>query len=511
MRILDTPLGVELPAIASRPGGPSVASLIPAFLERPGLESTLERLRTGGTLMVTTGQQPGLFTGPLYTVYKALSAAALAAALEARWQRPVVPVFWLAGDDHDYEEARHAAWLDADGILRRASLPEREQDALMVPMSDLLLDEEIERRLGEFEASFPESGSRDLTMRWLRRHYRPGRSIAEAFGEAMADLLAPFGVVCFDSTHPAAKRAMSPILLAALEQSEALDDLLLTRNRQLSEAGRPSGVTVAGDQALVFLVEPDAGRDRLVQAPDGDGFQTRRTGRPHSSQALRGLLRERPELFSPNVVLRPVVESALLPTVAYVAGPGELGYLPLSEPVYRALNVPRQVPVPRWSGLLVEPRVDRVLERFGTTLDELMDDAAALERRVVRTRMPPEVDAAADRLARALETEYDALLAEAVAIDPTLERPVAARRRDAERGLDRVVRKIERHLRTRAETELRQITGARASVRPGGRPQERVLTAAGFLARYGPGFLASVRARAEAWYRSALEEASTPS
>ena len=175
------------------------------------------------------------------------------------------------------------------------------------------------------------------------------------------------------------------------------------------------------------------------------------------------------------MLLRPVVESAALPTVAYVAGPGELTYLAQSAPLYAALDVVPQTPVARWSGVLVEPRVDRVLDKFGATLEELLAPGNALEARVVRSQVPRGLLDAAARLRAALDTEYGAIQSAAIDVDPTLERPVAASRQHALTGLADIEKKVQGHLKKRESTELAQVARARLAVQPEGKPQERVL------------------------------------
>jgi uncharacterized protein YllA (UPF0747 family) len=251
----------------------------------------------------------------------------------------------------------------------------------------------------------------------------------------------------------------------------------------------------------VFLEEA-ASRDRLVL--DGGGFVTRRSGARSSLAELQAIAARSPERLSPNVLLRPVVEGALLPTVAYVAGPGELAYFAQCEPLFQRLEVPAQMPVPRWSGILVEPRVDRVLQKFGADLAELLEPGTSLEARVVRYHVPSGLVDAGDRLRRAIDAEYARIVAAAVEIDPTLERPAGAARHNALTGLNDLEKKVQSHLRKREATELAQIARARTAVLPGGKPQERVLTAAGWLARHGTELLTDVREEATQWYADAL-------
>lgn len=501
MRIVTTPLraGMPLPD-PSRPGGFDRA-LLPALVDTPGLDAIRARLADPRTLVVTTGQQPGLFLGPLYTFYKAISAAALASLLETRWARPVVPVFWAANDDHDYTEAQWASWLDAGGEVRTGALPDRSAEAPLTPMGQLPLPGEITNLLDELERDIPPGQERDAALARLRRFYQPGATLGQACTGALAEWLAPLGIACLDSAHPAAKARMAPLLVEAAARSQQLDQALSAHAQELESRGQPVTVPVGQGATLVFL-EDGSGRDRLVF--EGDGFVARRSGARKTLSQLEAIAASEPERLSPNVLLRPVAESALLPTVAYVAGPGELGYLAQCAPLYAALRVVPQTPVPRWSGVLVEPRVDRVLEKFGATLDELLAPGNALEARVVRSQLPaPLLDAGA-RLRLALDAEYGAIQSAAVTVDPTLERPVAAARQHAMSGLADIEKKVEGHLKKREATELAQIARARVAVQPGGKPQERVLAGVSWIARYGPSLLEQVRTEAGAWYGSAL-------
>lgn len=502
MRIVPTPLPAPLTLPPPRDGGLAVG-LLPAFLPAtaPAAVAALERLGRPDVVVVTTGQQPGLFTGPLYSIYKALSAAALARQLEARWGRPVVPVFWTAGDDHDFAEARTTHWLDAGGELASAALADRPEDAPLTPMSRLPFGAEVTALLERLASSLPASPFRDETMAWLGRHYHPGATIGAAFAGAMAEFLGRFGILTFDPTHLAAKQAMAPLLLRALERAAPLEAALVEQVGLLAAAGRPTPVPVGGGAGLVFL-EGAAGRDRLVA--DGAGFLSRRAATGWSLADLEKVAAEEPGRLSPNVLLRPVVESALLPTVAYIAGPGELAYLPMCEPLYWQLEVPPQRPMPRWSGLLVEDRVDRVLRKFGAGLPELLQPGQALEARVIRDQLPSSLPEAAARLRGAIDSEYDVILQAALEVDPTLERPVGSTRRHAHTELAELEKRVQGHLRKRQATELAQIARARLAVQPGGKPQERVLGAPGWLARFGPALFDDLFAGIELWYHEGL-------
>jgi len=190
-----------------------------------------------------------------------------------------------------------------------------------------------------------------------------------------------------------------------------------------------------------------------------------------------------------------------------VAHPGELRYLAMTPPIYQRLAVVRQRPLPRWSGVIVEPRVDRVLEKFGLELGDLSGPPGAVEARVVRSQLPAEVLQALERLRGSIEEGYGVIERAAADVDPTLVRPTQAIRQQALSGTQDIEKKLVQHLKRRQETELGQVARARTAVLPGGKPQERALTVAPFLARYGPGLLTELTDAFEQWYRGALEGA----
>lgn len=483
-------------------------SLLAALVDAPGIAPLVDALHDPEVLVVTTGQQPGLFTGPLYVVHKALSAAALARVLSEQWGRRVVPIFWLAGDDHDFAEASTASWLDGDGVPTTWALPERPGEAPLTPMYREPLDDSVMAGLEALGAAIPASEFRESVLDWLGRWYRPGRTVAEAFGGALAELLAPAGIVCLDSTHAAVKRRAMPLMRQALHQAREIEERLLEEKDRMERAGDTVTVSL-GQGATLVMIEGEAGRDRLLV--DDRGFHARRSGERWSPEEIDRILEDAPDRFSPNVLLRPVMESALLPTVAYVAGPGELRYLPMATPLYSLLDVHRQLPVPRWSGLGVEARVDRVLRKFDVTLSELLAPGQELEARIARGHLPDEALQALARIREDLEREYDIVSRVATTIDPTLARPVGSTLNHALSGAADIEKKLISHQKKREATELSQIQRARNALQPGGAPQERVLTVAPLLARHGFSLLEDLGEEIERWYRDALAPAQSPS
>ena len=475
-RILSTPLAKERAEIPAGKPRAIDRDLLAAVLPGPGRD----RLARGEVLAVTTGQQPGLFTGPLYTVYKALSAIALAARLERERGVPVVPVFWVAGDDHDFAEANHAWVLGREGEPVKIVLRDRPHEAPQLPLFREPCGAEITAALQVLSAALPDSEFKADVIAWLEKSYRADTNLADAAAEAIHGLLAQRGLAVFRAYDRAAKRVAAPWIL------RGLDDTL------------PDGLTPV-------LVEGQLGRDRL--RPDGKGFVTRRSGERFSRNELERVARETPERLSGNVLLRPAIEAALFPTVAYLGGPGEMEYLPESKPLFIRHGVAAPASVPRWSGLIVESRVEKVLERHSLTPADFGDGTGGaggaggenVEVRLAREGLPPEVATMLTELRANVEQRYERLGHAVQQIDPTLERTVQSARNAALAGTHEVEKKLIASLKRAQGTLLGQIARARAALAPGGKPQERVFTAASFLARYGPGLLDEIDREVARW------------
>jgi uncharacterized protein YllA (UPF0747 family) len=469
-RIVATP-------IAARAGGSAPAVGTPRAVTQPVLEATLpgpgrDRLAAGQVLVVTTGQQPGLFTGPVYTIYKALSAIAIARRLERERKLPVVPVFWVAGDDHDFQEANHATFLNTAGEPMTVVLRERAATAPAWPLYRERCGPEITTALDQVRHGTPDSEFKQAVLAWLAAAYRAEATLADAAAEALQALLGSHGLAVVRPFAPAMKRAMAPLLLRGLDAT--LDDGLSP-----------------------VLIEATQGRDRL--RPDGNGFVTRRSGERFTRAELEQIAAAAPERLSPNVLLRPVVEAALLPTVAYMAGPGELDYFPSAAPLYQALGVSPQTPLPRWSGTLVESRVDKVVEKHGLTMTDFAGPPGEVEGRLVRDQLPPEVAQTLDNLREEIRSAYGRVSDGARRVDPTLERTVESVRNAALGGMQEIEKKLVAALKRTNETLVGQLARARAALFPTGEPQERVLTYASMAIRYGPALLEALDAEVARW------------
>lgn len=457
----------------------------------PGAAARLARFVEEGGAMVTTGQQAGLFTGPMYTVHKALSAIRLAEALEARLGIPVLPVFWCASEDHDFAEAGHTFAVDTAGRLRRLAVAPT--DPRPLPMSEMRLGGDVETVSGELRKIVaPQSGTA-VDLRELLGAYRPGETVGSAFRATLERMFAGFDLLVADAADPALKAASLPVLLGEAERAAEHERRLLERTAEIEAAGYAAQVTVMGGAANLFFHGP-AGRERLQRARGG--WTAPAAGLRFTPAELEARIRAEPGAFSPNVLLRPVAESAVFPTLAYVGGPAEVAYLAQAGPLFDAFGIRAPVAFPRFSARVIPDEVAGERDALGLTDAELALPEHEVETLLAARRLPPEVRAALGELRAGMVGGFGALIDAAAGIDANLEGAVGARRNRALLEAAAAERKILAHLKKRDPAVAVSLPRVRNHLRPLGIPQERVLNVVPFLAAQ-PTLLHDLAARME--------------
>lgn len=446
------------------------AALAPALAARGEAAARLTRVVEANGVVVTTGQQPGLFGGPMYTLLKALSALSLADRLERETGVPTMPIFWAATDDADFAEASWTAVADERGV-QRLSIRRAGPEGVVMAEMPLGAVQDALASFADTAASAPHQG----ILASLRHAYRDGQTVGGAYVEFLRDQLEPLGIAVLDAWHPAVRAAARPTLEEALRRAAVIDEALSMRTVAIERAGFRAQVARVPRLSLVFSCE--AGVKSRVPL----------------TQAVEAASRES-ATYSANVLLRPVVERQLLPTVAYVAGPGELAYFAQVTAVADALGTPRPVAVPRWSATIVEPVTDRRLGRLGLTIGDLRDPHAP-ERRLGERAVPHAVRDAVDALRQEVDARIEALRtasAEAGALVP--DRVVEGARQQIAHRVDRLERRIRAAARAREEDAVRDLVAVRAALMPEGHRQERRLNPMPLLARHGDLLLQQLKA-----------------
>ena len=458
----------------------------------PDVLAAAEALRRSDAVAVVTGQQLGLFAGPLYTVYKARTAVRLAARLAEETGRPAVPVFWLADEDHDWAEIRRAAFARG---LRGTAEPEvahvtyddgRPPAADRGPVGRVVLEEAATRRaLAQLEAALPEGPHRAQALALAHEAYVPGRTMRDAFAGLLRALVPEVVMVSADDAR--LKRLVAPLFAQEVRRWPETLAALEARSADLVAAGFHA--QIAPTPVNLFWMGEGT---RAPFDPDGDGFVLRGRAEVQTPAELLRQLDETPGAFSPNVVLRPLVQDTLLPTAAYVAGPGEAAYFAQLGPVYKLFDVPMPTVEPRLSLTVVEPAVAKVVDRYGLGLAEVGGDLAALWRRLALDASDLDLDGAFGRVRGDVRAALDALDPVVLAASPSLDGAAGAARAHIEKALDRLETKTVR-VEKRAHDDVRQrLERARAALWPDGHLQERTLGPLGVVARHGLGALADV-------------------
>jgi len=505
-----TPAGAwhapDLTALAARARGVDPA-LRPAFVASGAGEAQLQRLFAPDALCVTSGQQPAVLLGPLYTLHKAIGLIATARRFTALLGRDVVPIFWIAGDDHDFAEANHVGVLTHDNDVETLVLRERPADAPLTPLYREALGPEIDALVARVKELTPATEFRDDIFDWVGRHFTAERDIATASAEALADLLGPHGLVVFRPTAEAAKRVMAPTLLRALERARELDRALADRATEIEKAGGSVPVGV-GDGATLIMLEAKLGRDRLVATDQG--FATRRSGETFTLADLERIAADEPQRLSPNVLLRPAVEAALFPTLAYLAGPGEQAYFPQTTPIYDTLGIAPQTVLPRWSAAVIEPKIRKVLDKYELQPEDLDRPEGQLEQELVKDAVPDEGQQALSALRAVIEQEFGRLDRVSGAIDPTLAKPIKSARNSSFAAVNDIEKRLVAHLKQTNDVLVQQIAKARSNLYPLGKPQERVLNPVPYLVRYGRAYVTDALAAAQGWLDSLEARAGRP-
>jgi len=450
--------------------------LAPAIAPRGAAQARLERVRREGGVLVTTGQQPGLFGGPMLTWVKAIAAIALADELEATTGIPTAPLFWAATDDADFAEARwtRVAVPGGAALLQIASEP-----PAGTPMSDVPLGD-LSDALRVFERACGSAAHLDV-VEAVRECYADGATVGSAYVALLRRVLEPLGMAVLDASHRCLRDAARPILARALASGDRVAAALAERSRELEAAGYSPQVQEVAGLSLVFAYEN--GLKRRLPLREADAID------PATP-------------LGATVLVRPVLERALLPTVAYCGGPGEIAYFAQVTAVAQALALPEPLVVPRWSATVIEPHVQRLLDRLGATREELREPHA-LESRLARSALPERI---AIDLANARDGVERALAA--LEIDDTDGLVPSAAVQGARRAMLHTLSRLERRyvaaVKRRDTAMMHDVATAAGALYPEGRRQERVLNFLPMLARQGEPLLDAMRAEARRHARTLL-------
>lgn len=446
----------------------------------PKTLANIDRLRKGAAALVT-GQQVGLFGGPTFDLYKALTAVKLANEATAAGV-DCVPVFWLASYDHDLAEVNHVSLPGAEGALQ--TLTTLSHGIPSAPVGTVRLGEEI---LPVVEQAAGLLGDNEITA-LLREAYRPGETLGTAFARMFARLFADWGVVVLDASDGELHRIAEPIYRAAIERADELAAALLARGQALEAAGYHQQVKVTPSSVLVFTTQNGARtaiHHRSQNEPHQFTIGIDENAEKISQADLLNRLGSAPEQFSPNVLLRPIVEDYLLPTLAYTGGPAEAAYFAQSAVVYEKLLGRVTPAIPRFSATLVEPKIQRMLEKHGINVPSVFAGPDALRQQLAANSLPADLQSAFDNAKKLLDSQLALVIEKLTKLDRTLVDATETARSKIQYQLERLYTQAARAEAQKGELVSRHAEILSNMLYPEKNLQERTIGGVYFLARYG--------------------------
>lgn len=448
----------------------------------PETLKNIELLRDDDALAVVSGQQAGLFSGPLYTIYKALSAVKLAGCLTQR-QTKAVPVFWIATEDHDFAEVATAEFIGRDCRLASVEVPSalhRESQ----PVGRVVIDESIDGVLRKLFELLPASEFSPDLEAMLRDAWRAGRGYGEAFARMMTSLVGKYGLVLLDPMDQKLKQLAAPLYSAAATRAHQIASAIEVRSRRLVAAGYHAQVTASENSFPLFLHDETGARFALTRT-SGENYTAKHHEKSYSVSELSELALAQPERFSPNVTLRAVVQDYLLPTIAYYGGAAEIAYFAQTSEVYRLLDRPATPILPRSSLTMIESHTSRVLERYGLSLADLFAGHESVLKRVVEEHLGAETARSFAGTEELVNTKLDELREQLRSVDPTLADALETGRRKINYQLEGLRTRFHRAQMARDEAAQRQLLRAFEQLVPHKELQERHINVTSLLARHG--------------------------
>ncbi len=453
----------------------------------------IETLRDPDSVAVVTGQQVGLFTGPLYTIYKTITTLKLADDLAELTGQPVVPVFWVEGEDHDFDEIagtqvlRHNELVD----LRYSGHAEADApaDGNLGAVGRLPLADQIGRVLEQLDAALPDSDFKAAVMEPVRAAYAAGTPLEDAFARLLTSLFDGSGLVLVNPDDRRLKALARPLFRREITDPETSSARVQQAGRRLAEAGYH--VQVRTRATNLFLLD-DAGRHPIDLRGDGR-FELRTDGRTFSEADLLDRLADDPEAFSPNVVLRPLMQDRILPTAAYVAGPSEVSYFAQYRGVYEWAEMDMPMIHPRASVSLVESKVEKVLDKFDLSICRFGDPLDALFQEIVVREMEVDVDEIFQEAMQPIHESINDLKPDVEAVDRTLIKSAEATRASLIEAMNALKHKVVKAEKRQKDEVRAQLEKAHANLRPGGALQERTVNVLYFLNKYSRELLDDLR------------------
>ncbi len=448
--------------------------------------ANVERLRDKNSSVVFTGQQVGMLTGPLYTIYKTLTAIKLANHLESEIGTPVIPIFWLAADDHDFEEVSHVHILDQSGKPAKIYY-EPVTDPGDVPMGFVKCDSGISSFVEQVLGMLPRTEFTDDIEKMVRDSYQEGTLLVDAFGKMMGRIFEGSGLVVVNPADIRIKQLAAPIYAREIEEYESSNQIIAAANTELDSLGYHLQVHHKEDYLNLFYYTGK--RARIGH--NGGGYFIDGVDRKYSKEELVDTVKQAPVFFSPNVLMRPVTQDYLFPTLAYIAGPAEDAYFAQIKDLHSHFDVECPIVFPRISATLLDKHAVKTIDKYDLKLADLMDDKSmqAAITELVEEQVPDEVmkklDEGREEIALKI-LEFETYLEN---LDDGVKKTVHKTKGKVDYELRSLQEKIVKAYKKKNDNMVKAIQKCADFVFPEASLQERHVNILTFLNKYGPGFI----------------------
>lgn len=442
----------------------------------------IETLRNADCVAVLTGQQVGLFTGPLYTVYKALSAIGFAERLNNSGVK-TVPIFWTATEDHDFEEVSKAFAVSKNQGLVSAEFKAGDSDNAK-PVGSIRFDETIESVISEWFSALPKTEFSEDLKNDLVKIYSAEATFGSGFGRLLAKLFGKYGLIVFDPLHEKAKRLAAPIFEKAVERSDEIVGALRARSEDLKSNGYHAQVLVEENYFPFFWVDDEGKRVAIKRAGEGK-FRIAGSRNELTKAELVNAAREQPTRLSPGVMLRPVVQDHLFPTICYIGGSAEIAYFAQNSVVYDILDRPSTPIFHRQSFTIIEPKHTRTFEKYKLNFGDVFAGYDSILPDVIQRVIDPATPLVFAEVEEKMNIELNRLDQQLSNIDPTLAASLAKRRQKIIYHIAALRTKFERTRIEKDATANRRLRSLFTELYPQAALQERTINYFSFANLHG--------------------------
>ncbi|MBN1396941.1 MAG: bacillithiol biosynthesis cysteine-adding enzyme BshC [Bacteroidetes bacterium] len=452
--------------------------------------ANIDLLLNENTVAVITGQQVGLFSGPLYTLYKTLTTLKLAESLAQQYpEYNFVPVFWLEGEDHDIEEVSSFTLFNASNELIRIQY-EYESKAgnkNLGAVGEVFFNESIEGLFSNLKQSLLPTEYSPKVIELFATAYQKGMTFGRAFIHLFSVLLEDSGLIFFDPHNQTTKEILAPIFEQELKNTSHTCQLVINQSEIIEQQYHAQ---VKPRSVNLFLFHNNG---RFAIEPHPDGFSLKGTRKTFSNDEIISLLHSDPNLFSPNVILRPICQDYLFPTIAYVAGPSEIAYFAQFKPLYEHFKIPMPIIYPRASVTLLEERIQKIIDKFDLRFEDFIGDIEILKGRVADKIADFKINELFSNTSGTISESLTSLKDGLELIDPTLVAAMENTLSRIQNSLNALKEKTSAAQKRQHDISLRQLDKVSVNIFPHSKLQEREINLIYYLNKYGLEFLRWLR------------------